>query len=195
MKKSLFTLSLVLAGVFASAQTYTRISYPISKGFGNTGDRISNVSFIGFHIELGHEIHRNTFFGLESGWITFYDRLPGYVTTLDNNTTTIRGTQYRYYNAIPILAKFTKRWETSENVKLFGAVGAGISYSESRTDVGVFSIVDEAWPVTFEAELGTTIDVGSYSLLTVSAAYNVMLERGDIPMQNYLSLRIGFAWE
>lgn len=195
MKKVLFTTTFVLLAFIAGAQSYTRLSYPISWGAGATNDFISNTSWVGLHIEFGHAIHKNSHFGFESGWVTLYDKLPDYIETLDEANTTIRGTQYRYFNVIPILAKYTYRFETSESVRPFAAGGAGISYAERRKDVGIISIIDDEWPVMLAPEVGLTYDMGGSTLFTLSAYYNYMFARGDLDSHSYWGVRVGFAWE
>lgn len=176
-----------------SAQSYTRFSYPISMGVGSTSDYISNTSWLGMHIEFGHAIHRNSHFGLESGWVTLYDKLPNHVQEFGN--TAVRGTQYRYINVIPILAKYTQRFDLTETTGAFLAGGAGISYAEQRTDVGIFSVIDDAWPFTVSPEAGFTFESGPNTLFTVSAYYTYLAKTSTLDNISYFGIRLGFAWE
>ncbi len=193
MKKSIL-IAFVFAGFMASAQNYTRMSYPISWGVGATADYTSMTSWLGYHVEFGHQIHRNSYFGLETGWVTLYDERRNYSQEI--GTTTLTGTQYRYFNSIPILAKYTYRLgDIQKDFRPFVAGAAGISWSERQTEVGIFSIYSDEWPLTTAAELGFTYDVGSTSLLTVSAYYNYQFSRGDLPAANIFGIRIGAAWE
>ncbi len=193
MKKRIL-LSFLLAGFLASAQNYTRMSYAISQGVGNTGDFTSMTSWLGYHLEFGHQVHRNQYFGFETGWITLYDELPKH--TQEFGTRTVTATQFRYFNTIPILAKYTYRLgDVQSEFRPFVAGAAGISWSERQTEVGIVSFYNSEWPVTLAPEIGFTYDVGGTSLLTVSAFYNYQFARGALPAANILGIRIGAAWE
>ncbi|KAB2814633.1 hypothetical protein [Phaeocystidibacter luteus] len=193
MKARYFTFALLLFGCMLNAQTYTRMSYPISWGAGaNTGERINNTSWIGYHLEFGHDVHSNSFVGIETGWVTLYDEVNNVTETI--GSTTVTGNQYRYLNVIPILLKYTYLFENSSEYVPFVAAAGGISWAKSTTDVGIFRFNNEEWPFTVGTEVGINFDMDYSTKFQLSGYYNFLAKRDNLNSQAYWGIRIGFMW-
>lgn len=193
MKKLFITALFTAAVISASAQEYTRLSYPISWGANSTGEQIPGTSWVGLQFELGHEVHSNATVGFETGWVTLYDELKDVSATY--GTTTVTGNQYRFLNTIPLLAKYTYYFDNSSSIVPFAAAAGGISWAKRTTDVGIYRFSEEEWPLTLSGELGISFEMDYSSSFTVSAYYQYLAERQDLAAQSFYGLRIGFLWK
>jgi hypothetical protein len=185
-----------LAFVFSLAtkaqQTFI-ISYPISFPMGDHHDYISATSFRGFSTEFVQTVKENVSVGLELGWHVFYQSEDE--KEYKEGTISITGKQYRYTNAVPILAQ-AKYLLPSDNDALNFYVGLGIGtlYVDRSTDFGLYRIKNDAWQFCLRPEAGLIFKIQPGVRLLAGVKYYSAFNTDDLDGQSFLSANIGFVF-
>ena len=141
MKRILLILTIVIASQAVMGQGNFVISYPISLPMGDLKDYIGATSFRGISMEFNKRQKSNLDIGIEASWHVFYERSDKKNYT--NETATITGIQYRYTNAVPLLAQ-VKYLKTTGGGKAtpYAGLGIGTTYVERATDLGLYRITN-----------------------------------------------------
>src|SRR5215211_5105855 len=107
MKKILLLLISVMGVQMVNAQKgYGTVTYSAATPLGDMTNYIDKVSYRGINAELYWHIKQNFDAGVEVGWNVFNNREDK--KTYTEETRSITGVQYRYVNAVPIIAGL--RW-------------------------------------------------------------------------------------
>src|ERR1700741_2562497 len=152
MKKIFILLIVVLGSKAAWAQGGNFvISYPISFPFGDLKDYIGATSFRGISLEFNKRQKPNLDIGLEASWHVFYERVAEKPYQIESAT--ITSTQFRYTNAVPLLAQ-AKWLKTSGSGKAmpYAGLGIGTTYIERATDFGLYRLTNDAWQFCLRPE-------------------------------------------
>jgi hypothetical protein len=171
-------------------------SYPISFPMGNLSDYVGETSFRGISFEVNMVQNEKVEYGLETSWHVFYQKEDSKVYT--DGTVSIKGAQFRYINAVPLLAQ--GRWtfkDEKEQKKFAPFVGAGIGtlYVNQATDFGLYRITKEAWQFCLRPELGLLFkNSNSVPGGFVSVRYYAGFNTDELDAQSYLSLNIGIRF-
>jgi hypothetical protein len=193
--KSIITLLLAtisLTSVHAQRGFNFTVAYPVSFPVGNMSDYISQTSFRGITMEFNHFQTPNLNLGIETGWNVFYERVDNEVFT--DKTASISGVQFRYTNAVPIIAGAKYYRTTDSNVKPFIGAGLGTLYIDKYTDFGLYRIIDDAWQFCIRPEIGIAYGMGNGSALTLNGKYYAGFEADDLEAQNYFSISLGIIF-
>ncbi|HEX6194138.1 MAG TPA: hypothetical protein VFZ42_17310 [Chitinophagaceae bacterium] len=179
----------------AGAQLKVAVTYPIAFPVGDLSDYIDATSFRGISLELYKNIKPNVAVGLETSWSLFYAREDEKVYT--EGTASISGVQYRYTNAVPILAmgKFFKP-SANKPVVPFGGLGVGTLFINRYADFGLYRVTNDTWQFCLRPELGIVIkgrDSNGPGVL-VAAKYYAGFNTDDLEGQSYFSINIGLAF-
>ena len=182
-----------LFSLAANAQQNFIISYPISFPMGNHSDYISATSFRGFSTEYVQTVKENVSVGIELGWHVFYQSEAE--KEYKEGTISISGKQYRYTNAVPILAQ-AKYLFPSENDKTNFYVGLGIGtlYVDRSTDFGLYRIKNDAWQFLLRPEAGVAFKLQPGTRLFAGVKYYAAFDTEDLDGQPFLSANIGFIF-
>ncbi len=188
---------LIIIFSFACLNTFAQgnivnIQYAIGFGTGDLGDFIGSPSFRGFVFDYRNKINDNVGLGLEVGWNVFYEESDYDTYTKDNLSLT--GKQWRYNNQLPMLFAADYYFSPDQTVNPFAGLGIGTMYSRRNTDMGTYSIEEEAWHFALRPELGVIYEVSSGFGLAATAKYYIALESGDLPTQSYVSLNLGLVF-
>jgi len=177
----------------ANAQQTFIISYPISFPMGAHHDYIEKTSFRGFSAEFLQTVKENLSVGLELGWHVFYQKEDE--KEYKEGTISITGVQYRYTNAIPILAQ-VKYMFPSENkpMNFYGGLGIGTVYVNRSTDFGLYRIENEAWQFSLRPEAGLVFHLKPGTSLFAGVKYYANFNTDDLDGQSFLSANIGFVF-
>jgi hypothetical protein len=174
----------------AKGQVSCLESYPISFPMGGLHSYIGNVSFRGFDFEVDKKSGPLSAATLEAGWNVFYQHEVQ--KTYTDGTVSITGVQYRYVNAVPIIAGGKMYFPTgSKAVRPYAGLGLGTLYANRRTDFGLYRIVSEAWQFCIRPELGLQFNMGGGQALIIGAKYYWAFDAGELDAQPYLSVNIG----
>lgn len=191
MKKLLFIL-FVIAGMHAHAQSFTSLQYSMGFGTGDLGDFIGTPSFRGFTIDYRQMAQPNVGVGVDIGWNVFYSEKTNGVYTIDDLS--YSGKQYRYNNQIPILVAADYYTKPGEKINPFVGFGLGTMFSRRNTDMGQYTLQQDAWHFAIRPEAGILVDAGTGTSFTVTAKYYYGFEAGDLPSQGYFALNFGFVF-
>jgi outer membrane protein len=192
--KPLYILTSILvfvSSVTFSQATYLGGTYSISVPLGNLEDFITSGSYRGANFEGLKEIKSNLAVGWLLGWNVFAEKRAHEVYNDDNLTLT--GTQYRYMNLFPMLARGLYEFGTAEGTRPFIGSGLGITADLAKTNVGLYSFRKTGWHFTLAPELGIKIPVGNTSI-TASLRYVYGAKTREIDRISYLSVNLGMLW-
>lgn len=194
--KSIITLllAIICASTVHAQQGFNfTIAYPVSFPVGNMSDYISKTSFRGINMEFNHFRTPYLNVGIETGWNVFYERVDDQVYT--DKTASISGVQYRYTNAVPIIAgaKYYKQTD-NKNLRPYVGVGLGTLYIDRYTDFGLYRIINDEWQFCIRPELGVAYGLGNGSALTLTGKYYAGFETNDMDAQNFVSINLGLMF-
>lgn len=144
-------------------------------------------------MEFNHFQSRNLNLGIETGWNVFYERVDDQVYT--DKTASISGVQYRYTNAVPILAgaKYYKE-NNNKNLKPYLGFGLGTLYIDRYTDFGLYRIINDTWQFCLRPEIGLAYGLGNGTALVLNGKYYAGFETNDLDAQNYVSVSLGLMF-
>ncbi|WP_137402890.1 outer membrane beta-barrel protein [Echinicola rosea] len=194
MKKLLIMLVLgVVISLQASAQeSRVTLSYPVGFAIGDLSDYVKPTSFRGIAIDYRKMISENVGVGLSTGWNVFYEELAYDTYHFENQS--VSGKQYRYSNHVPVLFNAAYYFKPRAAVNPFASVGIGTIYTRRNTDMGQFTLEQEAWNFALAPEVGMLIDVANSFATSVSIQYYNGFQAGNElnEPQSYFALKLGF---
>lgn len=192
MKKILLALFVVVS-IPAFSQSITSLQYSMGFGTGDLGDFIDKPSFRGITLDWRKLVQPNVGVGLDIGWNVFYSEESNGVYTHENLS--ISGKQWRYNNHMPILAAVDYYMKPDEQVNPFVGIGIGTMYSRRNTDMGQYTLEEEAWHFAIRPEIGVLYEVNPALSFSLTGKYYMGLEAGDLDAQNYFALNFGFVFK
>jgi len=193
MKRILILLTIVISSQAVLAQGNFVISYPISFPMGDLKDYIGATSFRGISMEFNKRAKPTLDVGIEASWHVFYERVAEKAYTFE--TATITGIQYRYTNAVPLLAQFKYLKEAGGGkTHPYAGLGIGTTYVERATDVGLYRITNNAWQFCLRPELGVQVKAGYGASFMLGVKYYANFAAKDLEGQSYLSINVGFVF-
>lgn len=158
---------------------------------GETSDFVGNYSWRGFGIHTKWDVGNDMFVGLNFSWQVFYESEYGSFT---RETRTVTGTQYRYINAYPIQASFSKHLDVGGGSnQIFIGTGIGSTKVDRRLDFGLYSFIENEWRFSLSPEIGYVF-VNSFSNdIFISIKYDYAFKAKDAPAYSALGISLGFA--
>lgn len=192
MKKLLFILFIVVS-VPALSQNLTSLQYSMGFGTGDLGDFIDKPSFRGFTIDYRKMVQPNVGVGFDVGWNVFYEEKSYDVYT--NENVSIGGRQWRYNNQVPVLVAADYYLSPDEPINPFVGFGIGTMYSRRNTDMGQYTLEQDAWHFAIRPEIGILYEVNPDFSFSVTGKYYMGFEAGDLDAQNYFALNFGFVFK
>ena len=168
MKKYIYLL-VVFAMISASSfgQGMFGISYDIGVPVGGTSDYIGAPSFRGFGIEGRGFITDNISYGGSFNWATFYEEFGPEVWSVEGDTRTAYGKQYRYINSFPLMATMHYYFGEWDATRIYAGAGIGAQKIDQRTDFGIYTINDKTWRFGIAPEVGVLIPVNFNSSINL----------------------------
>lgn len=185
-------MSLAIPGIMKAQGGYTAFQYVMSFGAGDLGDYINKASFRGAVFEYQKGINTNISAGMELGWIVFYEKRE--YDTYTEGTTSLSGTQYRYTNTYPMLVTFEYNLKPDEMFKPFVNLGLGTMYTRRDTDMGVWTLKEDAWHFALKPEIGALVEINPDLAFKLAAKYYIGFKSGDLETQSYFSISAGLAF-
>jgi hypothetical protein len=187
----LTTIFLMASSVSFCQGTYLGGTYSIGVPLGGIDNYISAGSFRGANFEGLKEINSNLAVGWVLGWNVFYEKRTNEVYTNDNLTLT--GTQYRYMNLFPMLARGLYEFGGVEGSRPFIGSGLGVTADIAKTNIGLYSFQKTGWHFTVAPELGIKIPLG-YGTITTSLRYTYGVKTSELDQISYFSINLGMLW-
>jgi len=192
MKTAIIISLLAIGPACGFAQSNFMISYPIGFPMGNLHDYVGSTSFRGINMEFNKIVAPNQTVGLETGWNVFYQHVDKKVYT--EGSQSITGVQYRYTNAVPIIAGGKFYFESKKSIHPYVGVGLGTLYVDRTTDFGIYRINTDAWQFCIRPEAGIEARAGSAESFFIGVKYYWAFNTSDLDAQPYLTLNVGFRF-
>ena len=167
------------------------LSYNMALPLGKTSDFIGKYTFRGFGMEAHWEISPELFLGFTASWNVFYDSERG---TFVNENTSVTGVQYRYLNTLPLMLDVKKHFKTSGNVIPFVSLGTGPIYSEMRTDMGLWSVVNKGWQYGIVPGVGIQKPMLNGSDVIFTVRYNYGFKSTELEAMSFLGFNLGLLF-
>lgn len=190
--KKIFLIFFAIVSVPAFSQHLTAVQYSMGFGTGDLGDFIDKPSFRGFTIDYRKLVQPNIGVGFDAGWNVFYSERDYDVYTIENLS--YSGRQYRYNNQIPVLFAVDYYMNYDEGVTPFVGFGIGTMFSRRNTDMGQYSLEQDAWHFAIRPEVGILYEMREGVSFSVTGKYYMGFEADDLDAQNYFALNFGFVF-
>jgi len=193
MKKILFlSLALLTLQLVYGQRGYTSLTYSIGLPTGSLSEYIDDVSYRGMTAEFYWHVKKSLDAGLEVGWNVFYSKEDSKAYT--SETASISGVQFRYTNAVPILA--AARWRLmTGNLEPYVGAGVGTSSINRSTDFGLYRISNNSWQFCVRPEAGIMFKLGDTFGATAGIKYYANFENDKLEGQTYFTGNVGFVFQ
>ena len=188
--------ALILAGFFVMLnarpqESIWKMTYDVSLPLSATGEFAGQFSWRGIALDFDRFINDQLSVGLGVSWSVFLEKEPQ--SYYQNEDMLTHGTQVRYINSVPLLARFSWYTAPSGSYRAYFSAGVGTAWQERRRDVGLWTFGDDYWQFALSPEAGIIIPV-SRTYLTAKLRYVQGFKTPAIPSLSYLSLGVGYAW-
>ena len=192
MKKYIITFTLFLAALGISAQEVIwKMTYDVGIPFSDTKEFTKQASWRGLSLDFDRFVGDNLAIGMGFSWSTFVEKEADSYYEMERIL--IHGTQVRYINNIPLMARISW-YQPLDVLETYFTLGVGTAWQEPRREIGLWSFSDSYWQFALAPELGILFPVGmSYGSLKVKYTH-AFETSGGAPTLSYLSLGVGFAW-
>jgi len=192
MKKILsLSLALLTMQLVYGQRGYTAITYSVGIPMGALSDYIDQVSYRGVTAEMYWHIKSNFDAGLEVGWNVFYSKEDK--KTYESETSSITGVQFRYTNAVPLIAGV--RWrKMGGNLAPYVGAGVGASSINRSTDFGLYRISNNSWEFCVRPEAGIIFKLSDALGATAGVKYYANFKNDKLDEQSYLTVNVGMAF-
>lgn len=191
--KKIFILFLALVSIQAiyGQKGYSVVNYSVGFSTGDFNEYVDQISYRGINLEFMWNVKPNLDAGLEVGWNVFYAKEDKKVYT--EGTESISGVQYRYTNAVPIIAG--ARWrKTGGKTQPYVGAGVGTTSVNRSTDFGLYRIYNNTWQFCVRPEAGLIYKMSETSGLNAGVKYYMNFENDDMAAQPYFTVNVGFAF-
>ena len=191
MKRVAIIAAICVSALVARGQDVIwKMAYEIAFPFADSKEFADQVSWRGVSLDFDRFVSDNMAVGLGISWGVFVEKEAD--SYYENDDMLIHGTQVRYINNIPILARFSWYQPTGEFDTYFTA-GVGTVWQENRRDIGLWTFQDNYWQFALSPEAGIIFPIGR-SYLTAKVKYMQGFKTSDAPALSYLGIGVGFAW-
>jgi outer membrane protein W len=192
MKKIFLSVFALISIQFMYGQGgYGSMTYSIGFPTGNMKDYIDQISYRGINLELFWHTNKSFDAGIEVGWNTFYAKENE--KTYTQETQSITGTQFRYINAVPMIAGARWRKPGGKTQPYFGA-GVGTTYLGRATDFGLYRITNNNWQFCVRPEAGLIYRLSDATGATVGVKYYANFKTDNLDAQTFLTVNVGFVF-
>jgi opacity protein-like surface antigen len=196
MKKILY-IFLILSGIATTQvnaqQRFFSLQYSIGFGSGDVGDFISSASFRGISMEFREMVTPQIGVGGEVGWNVFYERRA--YDSYTSGAQTLTGVQYRYINAVPILAAVDYYFKPEEKINPFVGLGIGTLYNKRNTDMNLYTIETDVWQFALRPEAGVRVMASDNVEFILVGKYFNGFKTSDSDGQSYFTFNIGMVFK
>ena len=191
MKKYIFSLTILLSALAMNGQEVIwKMTYDIGFPFSATKEFANQVSWRGVALDVDRFINDNLAVGTGISWNMFIEKEPD--SDYQREIFQIHGTQVRYINNIPLLARISW-YQPLDMMETFFSLGIGTAWQETRREIGTWAFTGSYWHFVLAPEVGIVFPVGT-SYLTARVRYVQGFETSDGPALSYLGVGVGVAW-
>ncbi len=191
MKKYIIALSVMFLALTVNAQEVIwKLTYDVGIPFSETKEFTDHASWRGLTLDFDRFLGDNLAVGMAFSWSTFVEKEPD--SYYEREELLLHGTQVRYINNIPLTVKIAY-YKPVNTLDLFGSLGVGTVWQETRREIGTFAFTGSYWQFALIPEIGVLIPTGRTDV-TVRARYVSGFKTDKAPPLSYLSFGVGLAW-
>ena len=191
MRKYIAVLALTVSVMAANSQEVIwKMTYDVGFPFSSTRDFTNQVSWRGLTLDFDRFLSDNLAVGTSFSWSVFVEKEAD--SYYQRDEILMHGTQVRYINNIPLLAKVA--WYMPMDMfEPYFSLGAGTVWQETRREIGTYAFKGNYWQFALKPEIGTLVPVGQ-SYLVIKLSYLQGFKTSSAPALSYMNLGLGFAW-
>ena len=196
-------LTVIAAAPAAAQRTSVGASYDFSLPMGDLKTYADNDSWLGFTLDIRSQGSGNsnlTFGGL-FGYYEFYNMYSSGSTVFPRGA--ISGQQYHHVFSMPIMLGATywagRAGGYHQGPRLFLGLNAGVTYLKQTTDIGIYSVTNDAWVVAAMPELGIALPTTGRTQANLHVRYHFPFSSSSLysggssgATMQYLSIGLGF---
>jgi len=191
MKKVIiFTGILLMAATASFSQSIWKMTYDVAIPFAATKDFTDHFSWRGFTLDGDRLLDDNLAVGFGFSWQVFVEKETD--AQIIRDQALITGTQVRYINTMPLLARVSY-YKELDMVEPYFTAGIGTAWQEERTDIGTWAITSTAWQFALAPEIGVIIPAGP-TYVTLKVKYMQSFKTQSQEGLSYLNFGLGLAW-
>ncbi len=191
MRKAAFIISIFISALSLSGQDVIwKMTYDVGIPFSATKEYANQVSWRGVALDFDRFVNDNMAVGIGTSWNVFLEKESD--SYYERDKVMIHGTQVRYINNIPLLARFSWYQPASEFETYFTA-GVGTVWQQTRREIGLWAFEGNFWQFAVSPEAGIVFPMGN-SYLTAKVRYMHGFKTSSAPTLSYLGIGLGFAW-
>lgn len=189
---ALVVLSLAATKDLAAQEWFWGLAYQVTTPTGDTKDFADDFSFRNLALDARGFVSPNTSIGLFTAWNVFADQTDQSINFED--VLDIGGTQFRYINAVPILATahYYLGQRSRRGLRPYVGLGVGTYWVEQRLEIGLSAVTTDQWHFGVSPEIGIVLPVQSKVAWYLNARYNYAVKAGNFTHQ-WFAFGIGFA--
>jgi hypothetical protein len=193
MKKIYLVVLAMIAfqAMYGQGGGYSAFTYSMGLPAGDLKTYSDQPSFRGINMEFFWHAKPTVDAGFEVGWNVFYAKKE--YNTYTEGTRSISGEQFRYTNAVPMIAGL--RWrKTGGKTQPYLGAGLGTTYINRSTDFGLYRITNNTWQFCVRPEGGLIYKLSDASAATIGAKYYANFKTDALDAQSYIALNVGFVF-
>jgi hypothetical protein len=192
MKKYIITFAILVSALAAGAQDVIwKMTYDVGFPFSATKEFADQVSWRGLSLDVDRFVTENVAVGTGVSWSVFLEKDPDSYWQKDQLL--LHGTQVRYINNIPLMARIS--WfQPMDELEPYFTLGIGTVWQENRRDMGLWEWTDNYWQFALAPEVGVIVPMGtSVTTLKLKYTHGFSTDSGA-PTLSYLSVGVGIGW-
>jgi hypothetical protein len=191
MKKYIISLAILISALGMSGQEVIwKFTYDIGIPFSSTREFANQVSWRGVALDMDRFLNDNLAFGTGFSWSVFLEKEPD--SYYEREGLLMHGTQVRYINNIPMLARISW-YQPLDMMETYFTLGIGTNWQETRREIGTWAFTDNYWQFALSPEVGVIFPLGN-SYITAKVRYMQGFKTTNAPTLSYLNIGLGFAW-
>jgi hypothetical protein len=191
MKKYIISLTILVSALAMNGQEVIwKMNYDVGIPFSSTKEFTDQASWRGLSFDVDRFVGDNLAVGLGFAWSTFVKKDPD--SYYEHDKTLLHGTQVRYINNIPMMARISW-YQPLDMFETYFTLGVGTAWQETRREIGTFAFTGNYWHFALAPEVGVIVPMGS-TYANVKVKYTHGFETSDGPSLSYMSIGVGFAW-
>jgi hypothetical protein len=191
MKKTAIIFIICISALTLSGQDVIwKMTYDVAFPFGSTKEFTDQVSWRGVSLDFDRFINDNVAVGLGVSWSVFLEKEAD--SDYQHDLMLIHGTQVRYINDIPILARFSW-YQPTGGFDTYFTAGVGTVWQQQRREIGLWAFEGNYWQFALSPEAGIIFPMGR-SYLTAKVKYMQGFKTSSAPALSNLGIGVGFAW-
>lgn len=187
--------ALLISASAVTAQNIWSFQYNMALPHGDTKEYTDNASFRGITMDSKTFVSDNIALGGFISWNVFKgDVDDGHVNFNGND---IFGHEYRYINAVPVMAtaSYFPTMKEGSILKPYATLGIGTIFQEDLVEIGTNAYYNDGWMFGMAPELGLNIIINEKMDFMASYKYVIGFQTSQVSQLSYSNLNLGLAFK